>query len=334
MITSGIRSRQPRSRVAWTRERLVHERALALGQAIDTSTWTNYSSALNSYLNFIRLHDFPVEPTPDTLSFFAVYMSFHIKPDSVDTYLSGICQQLEPFFPDVRKHRKSPLVHRTLDGCKRSRNTPTRRKHALTTNNLITVTQQYNASLTHDDMLFLTQLFSGFFALMRLGELTYPDDIKLRNPRKISTRLSVEIFHESLQFQLPAHKADKFYEGNLIVLQKINSAIDPYRHFLSYLQSRDRLFPYSSPLWLRESGTVPTRSFFITRFKKFFGSDFGGQSMRAGGATRLAENGASPAIIQATGRWSSEAFKVYIRKHPTLIQAIIYARETLPTSTS
>src|SRR5437016_1969194 len=107
MITSGIPSRQP-ARVAWTRERLIHERALALGQAIDMSTWKNYSSALNSYLNFVCLHDFPVDPTPDTLSFFTVYMSHHIKPDSVDTYLSGICQQLEPFFPDVRKHRKSP----------------------------------------------------------------------------------------------------------------------------------------------------------------------------------------------------------------------------------
>jgi hypothetical protein len=120
MITSGIRSRQPKSHVAWTREHLAHEHVLALGQAIDTSTWTNYSSVLNSYLNFIQLHNFSVEPTPDTLSLFPIYMSFHIKPDSVDTYLSGICQQLEPFFPKVRKNRKSPLVRRTLNGCKRS----------------------------------------------------------------------------------------------------------------------------------------------------------------------------------------------------------------------
>jgi hypothetical protein len=196
------------------------------------------------------------------------------------------------------------------------------------------VTREYNAPLAHDDLLFLTQLFSGFFALLRLGELVYPDDIKLRNPQKISKCLSVKFFNESFQFELPAHKADKFFEGNLVVLRKLNSPIDPYCYFLSYLQSCDRLFPYSSLLWLCKNGTVPTRSFFMTRFKKFFGSDFSGQLMQAGGATRLAEAGASPAIIQATGRWSSEAFKVYIRKHPTLIQAIIYARQTLPTTTS
>lgn len=92
MITSGLPSRQPHTCVAWMCEHLIHECTLALGQEIDTGTWKNNSSALNSYLNFIWMHDFPVEPTPDTLSFFTVYMSFHIKPNSVDTYLSGICQ--------------------------------------------------------------------------------------------------------------------------------------------------------------------------------------------------------------------------------------------------
>jgi hypothetical protein len=86
MIQSGVKSKQ-RPRLAWTRDRLLHERALALGHAIDTSTWKNYGSALNSYLTFVRIHNFPVEPTPDTFSFYTVFMCHHIKPDSVDTYL-------------------------------------------------------------------------------------------------------------------------------------------------------------------------------------------------------------------------------------------------------
>jgi len=47
----------------WSWEQLVHKQAIALGQAIDVSTWNNYSSALNSYLTFIWLHNIPVEPT-------------------------------------------------------------------------------------------------------------------------------------------------------------------------------------------------------------------------------------------------------------------------------
>ena len=47
--------------------------------------------------------------------------------------------------------------------------------------------------------------------------------------------------------------------------------------------------------------------------------------MRAGGATSLAEHGVPPSIIQPLGRWSSQAFLVYIRRSPALIQAMLYS---------
>ncbi|PPQ85183.1 hypothetical protein CVT25_004190 [Psilocybe cyanescens] len=301
MIVSGVRSRQPK-REPWSYERLLHERARALGQSIDTSTWKMYGSALNSYLNFVRMHDLPVNPTPETLSFFTVYQSHQIKPDSVDTYLSGICQQLEPYFPEVRTARKSMLVKRTLDGCKRLRGVPTNRKRALTMDDLNIVADAYSHSPSHDDRLFLSMLLTGFFALMRLGELAVPDDPTLFNPMKISKR------------------------RNVIIIQKHSQTIDPHFHFKSYLRSRDSLHPFSSALWLRADGSIPSRSFFISRLRKFFDSDVAGQSMRSGGATSLAESGVPPHLIQAIGRWASEAFKIYIRKNPVLMQALLFGR--------
>ena len=331
MIISGIRSKQP-VREPWTRDRLERERAIALGQAIDASTWSNYSSALNSYLDFVKNHNFSADPTPDTLSFFTVYMSHHIKPDSVDTYLSGICQQLEPYFPDVRQNRKSPLVRRTLDGCKRLRAIPTSRKRALTLDDLRVVIHHYAHSNSHDDRLFVILLLVGFFALMRLGELSNPDNKNLHNPLKVIKRTSVVILDDSFQFFLPGHKADKFFEGNTILLSRSSSTeINTYQHFISYLTSRDNLFPFSSPLWLRSDGTIPTRSFFINRLRLFFANDIAGQSLRAGGATLLAEMGSPPTLIQAVGRWSSEAFRIYIRKSPVLIQAMLFARRQNPS---
>ncbi|OCH83955.1 hypothetical protein OBBRIDRAFT_716913, partial [Obba rivulosa] len=97
-------SQQPK-RAPWPLERLILECSIALGYALDKSTRLTYFSALNSYLNFCKLHDFAVEPTPDTLSFFVVFISAHIKPHSVASYLSGICSELEPFFPKVRTVR-------------------------------------------------------------------------------------------------------------------------------------------------------------------------------------------------------------------------------------
>jgi hypothetical protein len=63
-------------------------------------------------------------------------MSSFIKPSSVNSYLSGICRQLKPFFPDVRKNRKSLLVSRTLTGCMRHYGTPTTRKEPLASSDL------------------------------------------------------------------------------------------------------------------------------------------------------------------------------------------------------
>lgn len=203
---------------------------------------------------------------------------------------------------------------------------PTSRKRALTIEDLETVVDKLSSSTDYDDTLFLAQLLTGFFALFRLGEMTYPDDPELRDPRKLTKRSSVHIDDDSYKFFLPGHKADRFYEGNTIIVRKNPHKFDPHKRFLMYLRARDTKFPFSSPLWLTSQGTVPTRSFFIRRLRRFFNADTAGQSLRAGGATSLAENGVPPSIIQAIGRWASDAFKIYVRKNPVLIQALLFGQ--------
>jgi hypothetical protein len=109
MIPATRPARQP-SRDVWPMSCLIHERVIALANDIDKTTLANYSSALNSYISFTTTHNFSINPTPDTLSFFIVYMSHHINPRSVATYLSGISQQLEPYFPSICEARNSSLV--------------------------------------------------------------------------------------------------------------------------------------------------------------------------------------------------------------------------------
>ena len=263
MIRSATRSRQP-ARQAWSRDKLLRERAIALGQAIDTSTLKSYGSALNSYLAFVRMHDLPVDPTPDTLSFYTVYMCHHISPKSVSSYLSGLCHQLEPYFPNVRPVRHSPLVERTLKGCKRLKGVATKRKRALTFSDLELVHNHLKDSPSHDDKLFLAMLTTGFFALMRLGELSFPNDKQLQNWRKVTKRSTVILTDDHYEFHLPSHKADPYFEGNRIIVKKQQYCdLNPLAFFRSYLESRDSNFPLASPLWLTSKGSVPTRYFFM-----------------------------------------------------------------------
>jgi hypothetical protein len=63
----------------------------------------------------------------------------------------------------------------------------------------------------------------------------------------------------------------------------------------------------------------------MRRLCLFFEKDVGEQSMRAGGATSLAENGVALHIIQEIGRWALPAWQIYIHKHPVLQQAMLHA---------
>lgn len=322
MITSSRRSRQP-PRLPWTFERLVHERAIALGHALDTSTKLTYSSALNSYLNFAHLHLLPIEPTADTLSLYATYMCHHIEPRSVDSYLSGICSELEAFHPGVRAARASPLVSRTMKGFKRLRSKPIVRKRALSKDELQRAVASFGATPSHDDSLFISILLTGFHALLRLGELVWPDNPELQSYRKLSMRASVKVDAGMFEYLLPTHKADPFFEGNRIIVKRAENGPDPHAAFRTYLARRDAVFPLRPELWLRACGTVPTRAWFMRRLRNIFPRDIAGHSLRAGGATSLAAAGVSPATIQALGRWSSDAWLVYIRKHPALLSAML-----------
>ena len=323
MIKISDTSRQPKQE-AWMMDRLINERSITLGYSLNTSSFGTYTSALNSYLTFCNLHRLPVDPTPETLSLYAVFLLTHIKPDSVNSYLSGICRQLEPFFTEVRHNRNSMLVSWTMTGCMRRFGTLTKRKAPLSHANLLFILDNMVSSTSHDDLLFASLVLTGFHALMRLSKLVFPDKKALRNYRKISLCLSVSVLPGQYSFFLPSHKGDWFFEGNTILIQKLNTPTDPYLPFLRYLASRDAWFPLHLELWFTSKGSVPTHYWFMSRLRKLFPKEVAGQSMRSGGATSLAESGADLATIQAVGWWSSEAFKIYIRKNPVLIHAVIY----------
>ena len=52
----------------------------------------------------------------------------------------------------------------------------------------------------YNNQIFLAQLLTGFFALFGLGEMTYPDDPELCNPRKVTKHNSISVSNDSFQF--------------------------------------------------------------------------------------------------------------------------------------
>ena len=320
-------SRQPQW-AAWSHEHLKHAWALALGSAIDASSTAAYGSALNSYLSFCRSHSFPINPTPDTLSFYTVYMAHHIKPASVDSYLSGICNELKPFHPNVQKNCCHHLVTRTLQGCKKLCTVPTTHKCPLSCTELAKLRTQYMSSNSHNDLLFFVILLVGFHTLMCLGELVWPDKKGLQDFWKVTKWDLVELLPKVFSFFLPGHKADKFFESNKVVVQQNSSGNNPDEPFHKYLQSHNWLFPFHPQLWLRVDGSVPTCGWFIRCLCQHFPANVAGHSLHAGGATVLTQAGIPPHIIQVIGHWASDTFQIYIHHHPVLLTTLLFSNRS------
>ncbi|KAF8545609.1 hypothetical protein OG21DRAFT_1537519 [Imleria badia] len=154
-------------------------------------------------------------------------MSAHIRPDSVVVYLAGICNRLESEFPNVQQHRTHPLVKRTLAGCLwRGRQQPSC-KLPLTLTILHDVLSSSARTALHDDLLFATLVATGFYALMRLGELVWPDTVTLQSFHKVILQFSLRIDHNSYSFTLPTHKSLKVGHGSDVLIRSFAVGADP-----------------------------------------------------------------------------------------------------------
>ncbi|KAF9230502.1 putative retroelement protein [Melanogaster broomeanus] len=306
--------------------------------ALEPGSCSSYSSALNSYVTFCHTHNLPIEPSVDTFSFYIVFTCAFIQPDSVDTYLSGICSCLENDFPHVRSVHKHPTVAKTLAGCKKRGRREVVRKLPLTVEDITRTCAQTVPDSSHDALLFAALLSTGFHALLHLGELVWPDTVSLQSYRKVILRRSFTPLSGSYSVLLPTHKSSRVGTGHSLLVADQTYGLPASGVMQQYVLSRDSLWRYHPELWLlprglpllipiRLSGQIPTHSWFLARLRLLF-PDPGilGHSMRAGGATALALRGVAPYLIQAAGRWSSDEWLKYIRKHPILQQALIHAR--------
>jgi len=77
-MSNGPRRSHVSKRHAWALEHLLHERAIVLGFTLASSTSASYDLALASYIEFCRLHNMSLTPSPDTFSFYVVWMLSYI----------------------------------------------------------------------------------------------------------------------------------------------------------------------------------------------------------------------------------------------------------------
>jgi hypothetical protein len=283
--------------------------------AIEKSTVKGYATGARDYITFCVNHSLPLDPTPRTLSRYIAYTSQFIA--SAPKYLTGARHFLSDLYPSFDTNRAHPLVQATIAGSKKIRADPVKRKLPLRLCHLQAFLEVVNCSNSYDDLLFAAIVSCCFYACHRTGELIMKNDKTHRDWRKIIKRSSVHFSHERAGYHLPYHKGDRFFRGTDIVFTKQDIA-NPTDLLLQYVRRRDALHGEKPALFLREHGGLSTRSWFESKFFKILDRSYGGHSPRAGGATYYASIGLSEDIIQALGRWTSQAWKDYIRDNPAI----------------
>jgi hypothetical protein len=283
--------------------------------AIEKSTSKVYKTGARDYISFCVSHRLSLQPTPLTLSRYIAFSSHSIA--SASKYLTGASHYLKDLYPDFDTVRSHPLVLSTIRGSQKVRADPVIRKLPLRLSHLSSFVKYSQATKNYDDLLFATIMSCAFYGCHRMGELIIKSDKSLFDWRKIIKRSSLAFSGKHAQYRLPYHKADPFYRGSDIVFSEHDIA-DPVQLLKNYTSLRDARHGARLPLFLCEDGSFPNRNWFDNKFFKFLSHKFGGHSARAGGATYYASLGLSDSIIQAIGRWSSTAWKIYIRDNPTV----------------
>ena len=172
----------------------------------------------------------------------------------------------------------------------------------------------------YDDLLFATIMSCCFYGCHRSGELVLKGKKEV-DWRKIIKRSSLHFSPGYVGYRLPYHKSDPFFRGTDILFSAQEIA-DPVSLLQEFVHARDAIHGAHRALFLREDGSHPTCAWFDSKLFSFVDRSFGGHSPRVGGATFYAALGLSESVIMALGRWSSEAWKIYIRDNPCVRAAL------------
>lgn len=158
----------------------------------------------------------------------------------------------------------------------------------------------------------------AFFGFLRCSELTITSKF---DPKIHPTVSDLAILDkETISFLIKQSKTDQAKKGHFIHIFNLPSPIQPYQTILAYLhQRRSQAASQIDPLFTDEANKPVTRFWFQKHLKTvlqqsgFPADNFSSHSFRIGAATSAAQKGLSQNQIQTLGRWSSNAFKSYIR---------------------
>lgn len=295
----------------------------ALQNAWAPSTLKTYSTGINAYVNFCRLHRIPsnlVYPASEFLlcAFFASKQG--LSPATLKNYIAGLRAW------HTRDNETFPSSTRLKLIIKSSiPNTPSPPpKQAVSIQMLECLS--LNLSESSFDTAVLACACTAFWGLCRLGELL-PNSkavLLVSSRQPLASQVS-KLSGNTLKVFLPYTKIAR-NKGETIFLSEQYGPSNPISALQKQLQLRSGspntlLFSYE----VRGLQQTLTKPEFMARCNTIW-LDHGlprstGHSFRIGGTTHLLLCGIDPSIIKKAGRWASDSFLRYWRNLEVILPA-------------
>ena len=281
-------------------------------KGVSTNTSRQYATGQRHYLNFCARLNLPACPASE-LSLLRFVASFgdRIRGSTVQNYLSAVrflhvSNGYPNPLPDCERLKLVVRALKRISG-------PRREPAPVTLTILRAVCRGINFS-EYNDVLLWAMICVGFFGFLRVSEFTTEGAF---DPLHDLCREDLSFAADfSLAFlQLKSSKTDPFRLGVRIVMGASTDCVCPILALSLYLNRRSNS---CGALFRFANGRAVSRGWFCSNLQRVIrntgiGGDFTSHSLRIGAASAASAAGLHPNVIQAMGRWSSEAFKIYVR---------------------
>ena len=293
------------------------------------STRRVYQSAQRQFIDFCTLDgnvssNGSLLPTNEyTLLRFCSHLADRLHHSSIKVYLSAVRSlHIDYGFPD-------PLVHclqlqRLLRGIKRHQGSRQPQRQPVTADIMRVIHRSVDLQ-NPDHIMLWAACCIGFFGFLRAGEFTvnttFDPSIHLTVQ---DLQVDAEENPSSLRVHIKSSKTDPFRQGCFIYLGRGQASLCPIAAIMSYLHLRGSS---QGPLFIDSTGQPLTR----VRLSSFLQStiaaagipgQFSGHSFRIGAATTAAQHGIPDHLIKTMGRWTSDAYQLYVRTPVDLILSV------------
>ncbi|XP_068738045.1 uncharacterized protein [Montipora capricornis] len=245
---------------------------------------------------------------------FASFLADNLNHSSIKVYLSAVRSlHIDHGLPD-------PLVNclrlqRLLRGIKRVQGPVSPRRLPITVDHLKVIQCSLDLS-TRDHVMLWAACCLAFFGFLRAGEFTVNSAFDPHTHMTVSDLQADSLVNPScFKVRIKCSKTDPFRAGCDIYLGRGSGSVCPITALGTYLSLRGSA---PGPLFLFSDGRPLTRqqlSSFLqsTLHGAGYSGAYSGHSFRIGAATTAAARGVPDHLIKTLGRWSSEAYQIYIR---------------------